>query len=75
MHAFSLGRHFDRHDLVEHLDPALHLGGFRRLIAEPIDERPHARDFLVLLTFRLAKLLQPRVPLDEVLSSSCQSNR
>jgi hypothetical protein len=51
---FSAQQHFDRHHLVEHLDTALHLRGLRRLIAEPIDEHLDARDFLVLLAFRLS---------------------
>ena len=38
-----LGRHLDRHDLLEHLDAALHLRRLRRLIAEPIDEHLDAR--------------------------------
>ena len=67
MHALPLGRHFDRHDPVEHLDPALHLRGLGRLVAEPIDERPHARDFFVLFLLGLPEPFEPRVALDEVL--------
>ena len=64
--ALALGRHLDRHDLVEHLDPALHLRRLRRLIAEPIDERAHPRDLVVLLLLRLAQPFHLRFALDEI---------
>ena len=66
MDALALGRHLDRHDLVEHLDPALHLRRFGRLVAEPIDERPHPRDLVVLLLLRLAQPFHLGFALDEV---------
>ena len=37
-HALALGRHLDRLDLLEHLDPALDLTGLGRLVPEPLDE-------------------------------------
>ena len=75
MHALAFGRHFDRHDLVEHLDAALHLRGLGGLVAEPIDERPHPRDFVVLLLLGLAQPLELRVALDEVAASTCRRSR
>ncbi len=62
----ALGRHLDRHHLVEQLDPALHLRGLRRLIAEPVDEHLDARDLLVLLALGLAQRVHARLVLDEV---------
>ena len=56
------------HDLLEHLDAALHLRGLRRLIAEAIDEHLDARDFLVLLALGLAQLLDARFVRDEVVA-------
>ena len=68
---FRSGWHFDRHDAVEHLDPALDLRGFGRLVAKPIDERLHPRDFFVLFLLRLPEPFEPRVALDEVLRIRC----
>ena len=65
---FPLRRHFDRHDLLEQLDAALHLRGLGRLVAEAIDEHLHARDFLVLLSFGLPQALEHRVALLDVLA-------
>ena len=65
-HALALGRHLDRHDPVEHLDPALDLRGLGGLVAEPVDERAHPRHFLVLLVLGLAQMLEPRVALDQI---------
>src|SRR3989442_5193008 len=56
----ALGRDFDQDDLFQHLDAALDLRRFGRLVAEPVDEQLHARDFLVLLAFRLAQGLDAR---------------
>ena len=64
----ALGRHLDRHDLLEHLDAALHLRGLRRLVAEPVDEHLDARDFFVLLALGLAQLLDARLVRDEVVA-------
>ena len=64
----ALGRHLDRHDLLEQLDPALHLRRLGRLVAEPVDEHLDARDFLVLLALRLAQPLEHRVALLDVLA-------
>ena len=66
MDLLPLGRHFDRHDLLEQLDAALHLRRLGRLIAEAVDEHLDARDFLVLLALRLAQRLDALVVLDEV---------
>ena len=62
----ALGRHLDRHHLLEHLDPALHLRRLGRLVAEPIDEHLDARDLFVLLALGLAQRLDALVVLDEV---------
>jgi len=62
----SFGRHLDRNDLLEHLDAALYLRGFGRLVAEPVDEHLHARDFFVLLLLRLPQPLEHRVALRDV---------
>ena len=64
----ALGRHLDRHDLLEHLDAALHLRRLRRLVAEAVDEHLDARDFFVLLALGLAQRLDARVVLDEVVA-------
>ena len=61
--ALALGRDLDRHDLVEHLDPALHLRRLRRLVAEAVDERLHPLDLVVLIALLLAQPLHPRVAL------------
>ena len=71
----ALGRHLDRHDLLEHLDPALHLRRLGRLVAEPVDEHPDARDLLVLLALGLAQLLDARLVRDEVVRCSCRRSR
>ena len=63
-----LGRHFDRHHFLEHLDAALHLRSLRRLVAEPIDEHLDAPHFLVLLALRLAHRLDARVMREEVVA-------
>ena len=68
VHALALGRHLDGDDLLEHLDPALHLRGLRRLVAEPVDEHLDPLDFLVLLLLGLAHPLQPRLALLEVVA-------
>ena len=57
VHALALGRDLDGHDFVHHLDPALNLRCLRRLIAEAIDERLHARDLFVLVALLLAEPL------------------
>ena len=64
----ALGRHLDRHDLLEHLDPALHLRRLGRLVAEAVDEHLDARDLLVLLALGLAQRLDARVVLDQVVA-------
>ena len=64
--SLALRRHLDRHDLLEHLDPALHLRRLGRLVAEAVDEHLDARDFFVLLALGLAQRLDPLVVLDEV---------
>ena len=66
MNALSLGRRLDRHDLLEHLDPALHLGGLGGLVTEPIDEHLHARDLFLLFALGFAQLLHARVALRDV---------
>ena len=66
MDLLPLRRDLDRDDLLEHLDPALHLRRLGRLVAEAIDEHPDARDFLVLLALGLPQLLHPRFVRDEV---------
>ncbi len=66
MHALALRRDLDRNDLLEHLDPALDLGRFRRLVAKPVDERFHPGYFVVLFLLALAQLLHPRFALAEV---------
>ncbi len=66
--ALPLGRHLDRHDLLEHLDATLDLRGLRRLVAEAVDELRHARDFLVLPALGLPQALHPGVPLDQVVA-------
>ena len=68
MHTLALGRHLDGHDLVEQLDPALHLRGLGRLIAEAIDEHLDARDLVVLLFLGRAQPLEPRVAFDQVVA-------
>ncbi len=55
MDALAFRRDLDRHDLVEHLDPALHLRRLGRLVAETVDERLHARDLVVLIALLLAQ--------------------
>ena len=62
------GRHLDRDDLLEQLDAALDLRGLGRLVAEPVDEHLHARDFFVLLLLRLPQPLEHRVALLDVLA-------
>ncbi len=66
--ALALGRHLDRHDLLEHLDPALDLRRLGRLVAEPVDEHLHPRDFLVLIALGLAQPLEHRVAQLDVLA-------
>ena len=68
MDALPLGRHLDRHDLLEQLDAALHLRGLGRLVAEAIDEHLHARDFFVLLALGLAQAFEHGVALLDVLA-------
>ena len=66
MHALAFRRNLDRDDLLEHLDSALHLRGFRRLVPEPVDERLHARHFIVLFFLALPQLLHACVALAQV---------
>ena len=66
MNALSLRRYLDRHDLLEHLDPALDLGRLRRLITEPVDEHLDARHLFVLLALGLAQRVDALVVFDEV---------
>ncbi len=54
-------------DLLEHLDPVLHLRGLRGRVAEPVDEHLDARHLLVLPALRVAQALEALVALDEVL--------
>ena len=68
VNALSLGRHLDRHDLLEHLDAALYLRGLRGLVAEAVDEHLHARDFFVLLAFGLPQAFEHGVALLDVLA-------
>ena len=64
----SFGRYLDRHDLLEHLDPALYLRRLRRLVTKPVDEHLDARDLFVLIAFGLSKLFEHRVALLDVLA-------
>ena len=66
MDALALRRNLDRHDLLEHLDPALHLRRLGRLVAEPVDERLHALELVVLLLLALAEQLHARLALLQV---------
>ena len=66
MDLLALERHFDRHHLLEHLDPALDLRRLGRLVAEAIDEHLDARDFLVLLALGFPHLLDARLVRDQV---------
>ena len=66
--ALALGRDLDRDDLLEHLDPALHLRGLGRLVAEPVDEHLHPRQLFVLLALRLAHAFELRLALGEVVA-------
>jgi hypothetical protein len=68
VHALALGRDLDRDHLVEHLDPALHLRGLRRLVPEPVDEGLHALDLVVLLALALPQQLHARLTLAQVLA-------
>ena len=68
MDFLALGGHFDRNDLLELLDPALHLRRLGRLIAEPIDEHLDARNLLVLLALCLAERLEARLVLHEIVA-------
>ena len=68
VNALPLGRHFDRDDLLEQLDSALHLCRLGRLIPEAVDEHLDARHFLILLAFRLPQAFQHRVALVDVLA-------
>ena len=68
VNALPLGRHLDRHHLLEQLDAALHLRGLGRLVAEAIDEHLHARDFFVLLSLGLAQAFEHGVALLDVLA-------
>ena len=67
MDALALGRHLDGHDLVEHLDPVLHLGGLGGGVPEPVDEHLDPCDFLVLPPLGVAQPLEALVALHEVL--------
>jgi hypothetical protein len=64
----ALRRHLERDHFLEHLDPALDLRGFRRLVAESIDEHLDAGDFLVLLAFGFAQRLDARLVLLEIVA-------
>ena len=66
MNLLPLRGHLDRHHLLEHLDPALHLRRLGRLVAEAVDEHLDARDFFVLFALGLAHRLDPLVVLGEV---------
>ena len=68
MDLLALRRHLDRHDFVEHLDPALDLRRLRRLVAEAIDEQFDARDFLILLAFGFAERVDACLVLNEILA-------
>ncbi len=61
VHALPLWRDLDRDDLLEHLDPALDLRGLRRLVAEPVDERVHPLELVVLVALHLAQALHARL--------------
>ena len=67
MNPLPLGRHLDRHHLLEQLDPALYLRGLGRLVPKAIDEELDASDFIVLLLLGLSEPFEPRVALVHVL--------
>ena len=58
VNALALGRHFEALDLLEHLDAALHLRRFGRLVAEAVDELLDALDLLVLPPLGFAQPLE-----------------
>jgi hypothetical protein len=64
----ALGRDFDRDDFLEHLDAALDLRGFRRLVPEAIDEHLHPRDLFVLLALGLPQRLDLGFVRDQVVA-------
>ena len=63
----ALGRDLDALDLVELLDPALHLPGLGGLVAEAVDEGLGLLDLLRLPAVRLAQAIHVRLVVDHVL--------
>ncbi len=66
MHLLVYRRHFDRHDLVKHLQATLYLCSLGRLIPKSIYELLDPGDLLVLSALSFPKPCEPRIPLNDV---------